>query len=141
MSDEKPWFAHAVNVRFQDVDAAGIVFFARVFDLFHDAYVEALRAHGIELATVLEERVWAAPLRSCDAQFRRPMRFGEQLVVEVRASFVDRDMVLQYRVVSAADESIVHATGTTTHAFVDRATFKRVDPPAAVRAAVESSVR
>ena len=32
-------FTHHLPARFQDCDAAGIVFYARVFDYFHDAYV------------------------------------------------------------------------------------------------------
>lgn len=136
MSEEAVWFAHATRVRFQDVDAAGIVFFARVFDLFHDAYVEALRAGGVELSAVLAAKVWAAPLTSCDAQFRRPLRFGDEITVELRAELSERDMVVRYRVCPTSDRAITLATGTTKHAFVDRATFARIDPPAQVRAAL-----
>ena len=39
-------FTHRMLARFQDVDAAGIVFFARIFDYFHDAYVAFFAAHG-----------------------------------------------------------------------------------------------
>ncbi len=138
MSADRPWFSHRARVRFQDVDAAGIVFFARVFDLFHDAYVEALRAHGIDLATVLDERAWAAPLTSCDARFRRPMRFGDEVIVELRPELTPRELVVRYRVCSVSNESVDLATGTTAHAFVDRSTFTRIDAPEPLRIAIES---
>ncbi len=139
MSDQNVWHSHRVRVRFQDVDAAGIVFFARVFDLFHDAYVEALRAHGIDLARVLDARTWAAPLTACDAKFRRPMRFGDELRVDIRAELVGRDLVLRYSVRAASDGASEHASGTTTHAFVDRATFARIEPPEELRVALRSA--
>jgi YbgC/YbaW family acyl-CoA thioester hydrolase len=136
VSEEALWFEHRTRVRFQDVDAAGIVFFARVFDLFHDAYVEALRAGGVELSSVLAANVWAAPLTSCDAQFRRPLRFGDEITVELRAELVERDLIVRYRVRSSRDRAATLATGSTKHAFVDCATFARIDPPAEVRAAL-----
>lgn len=136
MSESDVWFAHRTRVRFQDVDAAGIMFFARVFDLFHDAYVDALRAGGVELAAVLDAKVWAAPLTSCDAKFRRPLRFGDDIVVELRTTLSERDLVVRYRVCLASDRTIELATGTTTHAFVDRATFARIEPPVEVKTAL-----
>jgi 1,4-dihydroxy-2-naphthoyl-CoA hydrolase len=139
MTDQGVWHSHLVRVRFQDVDAAGIVFFARVFDLFHDAYVEALRAHGIDLARVLDERTWAAPLTACDAKFRRPMRFGDELRVDITAELVGRDLVLRYRVRAASDAAIEHASGSTTHAFVNRASFTRIDAPEELRVALRSA--
>jgi 1,4-dihydroxy-2-naphthoyl-CoA hydrolase len=136
----EPWYEHETGVRFQDVDAAGILFFARVFELFHDAYVEGLRAHGVELARVLDAGAWAAPIVRSEARFRRPIRFGDRLVVELRGELSERELTVRYRVVSSTDRSVEHATGETVHAFVDRASFKRVEAPPEVRAAFSGSL-
>jgi 1,4-dihydroxy-2-naphthoyl-CoA hydrolase len=135
MSEEHPWHAHRTRVRFQDVDAAGIVFFARVFELFHDAYVEGLRARGVELSRVLEEGVWGAPLTRAEARFRRPMRFGDALLVEVRGALDARDLSVRYRVVKDEDPRVELASGETVHAFIDRASFARRDVPPEIVAA------
>jgi YbgC/YbaW family acyl-CoA thioester hydrolase len=134
--DDGGWFEYRTRIRFQDVDAAGIVFFARVFDLFHDAYVEALRAGGVDLSKVLAERSWAAPLIRCDAQFRRPLRFGDEIIVGLHAEWIERNLLVQYRVCPSSDRSITLATGSCTHAFVDPVTFARIDPPEEVLAAL-----
>ncbi|MBL8681524.1 MAG: acyl-CoA thioesterase [Myxococcales bacterium] len=134
---EDLWHRHRVAVRFQDIDAAGIMFFAKVFELFHDAYVAALGARGVSLAAVLDERVWAAPITRSEARFRRPMRFGDELDVELRVEVGERELTVNYRVCSARDGSIEHATGSTTHAFVDRATFRRIEIPEAVQRALQ----
>ncbi len=135
---EDVWYRHRVAVRFQDIDAAGIVFFARVFELFHDGYVAALAANGVSLAKVLDERVWAAPITHSEARFRRPMRFGDELVVELRVERAEREITVRYRVCAHGDSSIEHASGSTTHAFVDRATFRRIDVPPEVLRALEN---
>lgn len=136
---EDVWYRHRVAVRFQDIDAAGIVFFAKVFELFHDAYVAALASRGVSLAAVLDERVWAAPITHSEARFRRPMRFGDELVIELRVEPKDRELTVNYRVVAATDATVEHATGSTTHAFVDRASFRRIEIPDAVRQALSTA--
>jgi YbgC/YbaW family acyl-CoA thioester hydrolase len=135
MSELESWHTHAVRVRFQDIDAAGIAFFATAFELFHDAYVEGLRAHGVELARVLDEGRWGAPITHAEAKFRRPMRFGDALLVEVNGALSERDLTVRYRVRSASDPSIEQVVGSTTHAFIDRASFARCAiPPEITRA-------
>jgi 1,4-dihydroxy-2-naphthoyl-CoA hydrolase len=123
-------------VAFQDVDAAGIVFFARVFDYFHDAYVGFLRARGAPLEAALQDGSWVAPLRHASADFRRPLRFGDQIAVSVA------------RVVTEATEYRVHfridaggglaCEGETVHVSVDPATFTRSPLPELLRRALES---
>ena len=44
-----PLFTTSACIRFQDVDAAGFLFFARVFDIFHDAWLIFLKQHHIWL--------------------------------------------------------------------------------------------
>ncbi len=120
------------RVRFQDIDAAGIVFFARFFEIFHDAYVETLRANGCDLVRVLDEKIWAAPLTRAHAEYRRPLRFGDEIMVEVAAEQNEKGVSMLFRAVSSADATVLFASGKTDHAFVDAQTFKRVAVPTEV---------
>src|SRR5690606_35065652 len=79
-------FSAEVAVKFQDVDAAGIVFFARFFDYVHGAYEGFLTASGSPLPDVLREKSWAAPLRHAEADYLRPARYGDILLVELVAA-------------------------------------------------------
>jgi len=127
-------FRVAMAARFQDVDAAGIVFFARVLEYFHDAYLAFLADAGQPLPAVLAERRWAAPLRHAEADYLRPIRFGDALEVQlVRARFEGSTLVVGHRL--AAADGAALAVGTTVHVFVDPATFRRADPPAGLVAA------
>jgi 1,4-dihydroxy-2-naphthoyl-CoA hydrolase len=129
MSESSPWYEHSTRVRFQDVDAAGIVFFARIFELFHDAYVEGLRVRGVDLARVLAEGSWGAPLTRAEARFRRPMRFGDALRVQLWGTLSDRELTVRYRVVQHGAPDVELASGETVHAFVDRERFARRPVP------------
>jgi YbgC/YbaW family acyl-CoA thioester hydrolase len=129
-------YRYRYRVRFQDIDAAGIVFFAWFFEIFHDAYVAALLAGGCDLVDVIERKTWVAPLTSAHAEYRRPLRLGEQVCVEVSASRQARGIAVFYRVVSEHDPATLYATGKTEHAFVDAHTFKRCEIAAEVLAAL-----
>ena len=48
-------FQQQTLVRFQDVDAAGVVFFPTLLAYMHDAYVAFLKAHGCDLPRVLAQ--------------------------------------------------------------------------------------
>lgn len=129
-----PRFPFRMTVRFQDVDAAGIVFFARIYDFVHDAYVAFLAARGAPLDEALRTRAWVAPIRRADGEFLRPMRFGDAIEVAlVRARLAGSDLRLGW-VITGADGKPA-AVVRTHHVYVDPHTWKRTDAPAIVRAA------
>ncbi|MCC6645249.1 MAG: acyl-CoA thioesterase [Polyangiaceae bacterium] len=122
------------GVRFQDVDAAGIVFFARVFDLFHDAFVASLREGGVRLEEVLRAGEWGAPLVHAEADYARPLAFGDALEIEVALAAVgDTSITVRYVARRGADAC---ARGLTKHVFIDRATRRPRAVPAEVVAAL-----
>lgn len=129
--------AKVIPVRFQDVDAAGLVFFARFFDYFHDTYESLLRAAGCPLSEVLEKKSWAAPLRHAEADYVAPARFGDVLLVEIVAASVEEsEITLGYRVSTEGDRGRVICLGQTVHTFVTLPTFARTRVPEAVARAL-----
>ena len=122
-------FLHLHRVRFQEVDAAGIVFFARLFEYFHDGYFAFLESNGIRLDEVLREGPWVAPLIHAEADFLRPLRFGDVITVgPVRAAWAGGRLTIAHRAQHEGSGEAV-ALGRTVHAFVDR-NFQKIEPPA-----------
>lgn len=131
---EQRHFIERRTVRFQDVDAAGLVFFARVFDYFHDAQVGLLRERNEPLETALRDRRWAAPLRSCRAEFLRPLHFGDTIdVAVVLIDLQETEFSLGYRI-DKGDE--LCAVGLTRHVTVDPERFRRAPVPEGLRRAL-----
>lgn len=120
--------AQRIIVGFQHVDAAGIVFYARFFEFFHEAYEGLLRRLGSPLEKVLAEGRWAAPLRHASADYLAPLTLGEAFDVHVALARVEEtEITLGYRV-TRADGGIV-AVGQTVHAFIDPKVRRRVSVP------------
>jgi 1,4-dihydroxy-2-naphthoyl-CoA hydrolase len=134
--DDRPLHTDRRTVAFQDVDAAGIVFYARVFDYFHDAYVSLLRARGEPLEAALRDGSWVAPLRRAEADYRRPLVFGDEIRVSlVRIDLGETEYRIRYRIET---DGGVACEGETVHVSVDPRTFRRAPVPVGLRAALET---
>jgi YbgC/YbaW family acyl-CoA thioester hydrolase len=123
-------------VRFQDVDAAGVIFYPRAFEYFHDLYVSYLARIGLPLTEALETRSFAAPIRYCEAHYFKPLRFGDQVEVAlVQAHLEQTEITLGFRVTRCSDGQVAFV-GQTVHTFVEPGSFSRIEAPAGLRAAL-----
>jgi 1,4-dihydroxy-2-naphthoyl-CoA hydrolase len=69
----------AYTVRLNDIDAAGVVFAARICAIAHECYEDDLAAAGLPLARLLAEGSCLLPLVRLEADFRAPLRHGDRL--------------------------------------------------------------
>ena len=92
-------FDTQLQVRFGDVDPAGIVYFPKIFDYVHEAFEDLwedhVRVRYYQL--LLEERV-GFPLVRSEVDFRRPLRFGDRPLVRIGCTRLGRTSIgLRYR--------------------------------------------
>ena len=129
LSVSRPGFARSRAIRFQEVDAAGIIFYPVVLEYCHDVYVEFLAVHATPLAEVLRERSWAAPIRHAEADYLMPLRFGDHVDVCLALAHLERsEVTLGYRVLFHQSAKVA-AVAQTVHTFVALPQFKRTDIP------------
>jgi 1,4-dihydroxy-2-naphthoyl-CoA hydrolase len=132
-------FSEARTVRFQDVDAASIVFFPRVLEYMHDVYVAFLAARGIHLARSIEANQYRIPLVHAEADYRAPMRFGDPITVDIVALKIGRSSFqIGYRI--RHEDGRVAAVGQMAHVCVGLPAFAAIPIPDALRAALESKM-
>jgi acyl-CoA thioesterase FadM len=130
-------FRHEVPVRFQDVDAAGIIFYPRALELCHDAYVAFLAQAGLPLHEALRGP-WLAPVRHAEADYLKPLRFGDRVEVAVVAAHFETmpnptEVTIGFRVEKNGEAAILVQA---IHTFVDRKTFQRTAAPEELLAAL-----
>jgi YbgC/YbaW family acyl-CoA thioester hydrolase len=140
LSNTPALYSEARTVRFQDVDAAGLIFFARILEYFHDAMIALFARSGLDLPAVLRAGAWGMPLVRTEADYIRPLRFGDAISVEVVGIRLgEHSAIIGYRLRTSANH--VAAVGQAFHAFIDRQQFKPCPIPAAARSALEPLVR
>lgn len=123
-------------VRFQDVDAAGTIFFPKVFEYFSDAYLELLLAAGLDVPGSLARKESAAPLVHAEADYLGPLRFGDEAVVEVVLARVGGSSTSYAHRIRRPDGSVA-AIGQTVHVWVSGQSFAPIPVPEALRAYLE----
>lgn len=113
------------TIKFDDTDAAGVVYFANVLRFCHEAYEASLAAHGVDLPTFFGGGAIAVPIVHAAAEFRRPLRCGDRVGIELVAeSSEDGAFEIRYTLrVATADK--VAATATTRHVCIDATTRQR----------------
>ncbi len=127
-------FTHRRPVRFQDVDVARIVFFARYLDYCHDA-VEALFAAlpgGYPSLTM--ERDVGVPTVRLEVEYRSPLRYGDVAVIELAALRVGGRSFTLRHTIRRGDDGPVCATVTHTMVTARLSELGSVDIPDDVRA-------
>ncbi|NUP04623.1 MAG: acyl-CoA thioesterase [Polyangiaceae bacterium] len=129
--EKKPIIEQLRAVKFQDVDAAGTIFFPRVLEYMADVYQELLARAGIDVPRVLREKTLAIPLVHAEADFVTPLFFGDQATVQVLVARVGTKSVVFGHRIKKGDA--VAAIGSTVHVFVDGATFRPTAVPDALR--------
>jgi 1,4-dihydroxy-2-naphthoyl-CoA hydrolase len=127
-------FEVAFPVRFQDVDAAGVLFFGRIYDYCHQAYEELWVSEGIDRAWVFSGAPFLIPIAHSEADYRAPIRHGERIRVRVEVTHVGRaSFHLGYRVRGPAGEQDLRASVKTVHAFVGRDSMRPIPIPESLR--------
>jgi 1,4-dihydroxy-2-naphthoyl-CoA hydrolase len=121
-------------VRFQDVDAAGVLFFGRIYDYCHQAYEELWASQGIDRAWIFSGAEFLIPIAHSEADYKAPLRHGERVEVRVDVTHVGRaSFHLAYRVTGSGGERDLRATAKTVHAFVARETMRPIAIPEELR--------
>src|SRR6476469_5137230 len=113
-------FTYNRTVHFRDTDAAGVVYFANVLAICHEAYEASLAASGISLQSFFQNPTAAIPIVHASVDFLHPLFCGDQLLIHLLPkSLTDSKFEIDYQIfVSTAKEQIV-AKAITRHVCID----------------------
>ena len=105
---------YKLRVKFGDCDPAGIVYYPKFFDWFHQAMESWFdNVLGARYASVIWDRKIGFPAAHTQADFKAPCNIGEDLAIEVRVDRVGRSAVhLAFRVRGDGDDT-TRAIGST----------------------------
>lgn len=110
-------FQYDLQIRLHDTDAAGRLFFAHLFRHAQDA-LEAFMEHiGYPIDVMLRTGEILLPLTHAEANYRRPMRHGDRIRIQVWVEDLRRrSFAIGYRFLSEAGDEM--ATARTIHVLV-----------------------
>ncbi|MDB9494924.1 thioesterase family protein [Spirulina major CS-329] len=113
-------FRYTCTVPLGATDAAGVIYFARLFDLCHAAYEAAFIAAGLSLRQWFESGAIALPIVHCDAQFKQPIRWCDRLQIDLHTDTLSPTAFqLRYTLYTLDPEPVLAAIATTKHVSID----------------------
>lgn len=131
-------FAYERPVRFEDVDAAHIVFFPRVLAYCHEAMAELMGELPGGYARLVVERRIGLPTVHVDVDFTAPLRFGDVAKITLEVSRLGRSSCTFAIRVSRVLDSAAVAKVQLVCAASDLSTLRSVALPEDVRRVLEA---
>jgi 1,4-dihydroxy-2-naphthoyl-CoA hydrolase len=126
-------FSHNRTVRFQDTDAAGVVYFANVLSICHEAYEASLAASGINLKSFFNNPTAAIPIIHASVDFLRPMFCGDKLLIHLTPQQLgENKFEIAYQIVAASSSEQQLAKAITRHVCINPITRTRTQLPEAI---------
>lgn len=118
------------TVPFDEADGEGIVFFGNYFRLAHRAFEQYLPQIGIPWHEWFAHKEWGVPLRHVEADYRRPLRPGDEFSVAIAVADIGESSVhfsYEFKV-----QGEVAAVLKTSHVFVRRPDMVKISVPAEI---------
>jgi 1,4-dihydroxy-2-naphthoyl-CoA hydrolase len=114
-----------------DTDAAGVVYFAHLLSICHEAYEFSLAQFGINIKDFFKDSPVALPITQAEIQFFRPLFCGDQIQINFTArSLSENEFQLQYKIYLA---EIMVAKAKTRHVCIDPTARKRIPFPESLK--------
>jgi 4-hydroxybenzoyl-CoA thioesterase len=129
----EPRFVFTRPVRFDEVDAAGILFFARFFNYAHDAMESFFGQLPGGYVRLINERHIGLPAVHVEADFVSPLRFGDVALIEVGIAHVGRSSCAFRHVMTLAGSGARVAVVKHVCAAVDLRAMRALPIPDDIR--------
>ena len=123
-------FIYRRTVRFQDTDAAGVMYFANGLAIAHEAYEASLQAAGIDLRAFFKGIPVAVPIAHASVDFLRPIAVGDRLEIHLtphQTRPTEFEIHYQIYLESTPDKPVIKAF--TRHVCIDAQTRTRQELP------------
>jgi 4-hydroxybenzoyl-CoA thioesterase len=133
-----PPFVFVRRVRFEEIDAAGIVYFPRFFTFCHDAMEAMLEPLDGGYVGLVRDRKLGFPAVHVEADYASPLRFGDDVRVAVTVGRVGTSSVELGFELTRTDDGRPVAKIRHVVVMTDMAALKSHPLPDDVRALLET---
>lgn len=117
-------FEYSRTIHFHETDAAGVVYFAHILTLCHEAYEASLAAVGIDLRRFFSSQLIALPVVHAEARFHKPMFCGDVVAIQLVPTLMSpNSFEIAFQVLNPERESLANAK--TRHLCIETATRSR----------------
>lgn len=115
-------FSYLRKIHFADTDSAGVVYFANLLSICHEAYEEILDNLGIKLNKFFDNQDLAIPIIHAEIDFYNPLFCGDLINIKCQAKPINNKVFeISYLI---EKENITIAKALTRHICLEPKTRK-----------------
>ena len=123
-------FVYQRPIRFQETDAAGVMYFANALNLCHEAYEESLHWAGIDLKIYFAGDPVAVPITHTSVDYRAPSFCGDLQVIELTPTAIsESSFEISYRILTPGDSGRLLCQALTRHVCIQKCDRQRTPIP------------
>jgi 1,4-dihydroxy-2-naphthoyl-CoA hydrolase len=113
-------------IHFNDTDAAGVVYFANLLTICHEAYEASLMAVEIDLKNFFRNPDLAIPIVHASVDFFRPLVCGDRITLQLTPKlFAESKFEIAYQVFFSQTETLA-SSAVTRHACIQPVSRSKV---------------
>lgn len=125
-------FTKRITARLQDIDGAGVLFFANQLVYAHETYEEFMEQIGFSFAEIFGHSPFLLFIVHAEADYVRPVSVGDIVDIEMNVASIGRtSFAIDYRLRTDAGEDIGRCR--TVHVTVSRTKKTKTPVPAELR--------
>ncbi len=129
-------FTYETTLRLRDTDAAGVLYFANIYNYAHEAIEAFLDSAGMNVGTILRSPSYALPVVHAEADYRRPILPGDRMRIQVQLERMgDTSFTFLYRMTNIEGEETAQVR--IVHVVVDRQSGKSKPVPSELSAVLQ----
>ena len=128
--NDMPFFSWPIRVYWEDTDAGGVVYYANYLKFLERARTEWLSNLGLEQDHLAEEAGVLFVVRRVEADYLKPARFNDRLLVRSELAEVGRASLTMAQRVARGEEPLL--TARVKLACVERVGFRPARIPSFV---------
>ncbi|HAC62501.1 MAG TPA: 1,4-dihydroxy-2-naphthoyl-CoA hydrolase [Cyanothece sp. UBA12306] len=114
------------RIYLSDTDAAGVVYFASLLSICHEAYETSLQAAAIDFKTLVSPGNLALPIVHAEIDFFRPLFCGDDIIIKLSCvELKDTEFIIIYQVSVSLSPEICVAKAQTKHVCINLNTRQR----------------
>ena len=116
------------TIHLSDTDSAGVVYFASLLSICHEAYEKELQLIGIDLKNLFLNSETAIPITHAEIDFYQPLFCGYNLRLDTSINhYSNTEFSVIYYIFSESIPSRYSAVAKTTHVSINTNSRKRID--------------
>ena len=129
-------FVYKRKIRFQDTDAAGVIFFPNQFCLYQEAFEAFLELAGYDLAAVTKANKYHLPVVHAEADYSAPLCLGDPIEIHLKVAHIgNSSLTFQADILKRGK---IHTGGVkVVHVCISGRTRKKTPLPKTLRQKLE----